>query len=295
MAKIGFMGLGAMGSRMAAHLVAAGHELKVYNRSEAPVQALVDQGATAARTPREAAAGAEFVISMLTDDDVSRRIWLEGDAAAIQGLERGAVAIESSTVTPDFVRVLGTAVEQAGAAMVDAPLAGSRPQAEAKKLIYFVGCESAAFERALPVLNEMGGVVHHVGSVGNGSLFKLVVNSLFATQVEVLAELLGMMQRAGIAPDSAMAVLGELPVTSPAIKGVGGLIASGAYAPMFPVDLVTKDMRYAAATAKRLGAEAPTLESVGDTYTRAGEAGHGALNIHAVAKLFVSSPKRDQE
>ncbi|MEM6732403.1 MAG: NAD(P)-dependent oxidoreductase [Myxococcota bacterium] len=287
MAKIGFMGLGAMGSRMATHLVQAGYEVAVWNRSDGATAPLVDLGARAVATPREAAEGARFVISMVTDDQASRTVWLDDTTGALLGLGPDAVAIECSTLTPDWVRELGRAVEKKSARFADAPLAGSRPQAEARQLIFFVGCTPSVFESVQPLLAAMGSVTHHVGAIGNGALIKLAVNALFATQVEVLGELLGMLKKSGIAPDAAMSVLGELPVTSPAAKGMGGLIVAEKFAPMFPVDLVAKDMRYAAKTAEQAGSDAPTLATVRDAYARASAAGHGALNIQGVAKLFL--------
>ncbi|MEO0811689.1 MAG: NAD(P)-dependent oxidoreductase [Myxococcota bacterium] len=285
MARIGFLGLGAMGSRMAAHLLNGGHDLVVYNRSDAPAEALVRQGAIRAATPQEAAKDAECVITMVTDDPVSRSLWLEGEAAAIHGLSAGTVVVESSTVTASWVQELAEAVEAKGAHCVDAPVIGSRPQAEAQQLVYVVGAEPLVLERVQPILSLMGGAVHHVGPLGHGAAMKLAVNAMFASQVELLGEVLGMLQRAGIQPVTAMEILGQLPVTSPAAKGVGALIVADKTDPLFPVDLVAKDLRYAVSSAAP--DHAPALSAVQRSYEWAQEEGLGDRNINAVAKLFV--------
>src|SRR5579859_1408157 len=111
MSKIAFLGLGAMGSRMMPHLIKAGHAVTVWNRSPAAaVEAAVARGAQSASTPREAAKGAEFVLTMLTDDDASKAVWMTPDIGALAGLETGAIAIEVSTVSPDWLKSLAVAV-----------------------------------------------------------------------------------------------------------------------------------------------------------------------------------------
>jgi len=146
---IAFLGLGAMGARMAARLVAAGHAVAVWNRSLAAAAPLVAAGARLTATPAEAASGATVVFSMVTDDVAARRVWLGGDGAAA-ALRPGAVAIECSTVTPGWVRELAGGVAARGAHLLDAPVAGSRPQAEAGQLVFMVGGEAAALEAARP-------------------------------------------------------------------------------------------------------------------------------------------------
>ncbi|MGA9851128.1 MAG: NAD(P)-binding domain-containing protein, partial [Roseiarcus sp.] len=146
MDTVAFLGLGAMGSRMAQRLLGQGHTLKVWNRSPGPTEALAERGAVRAATPREAAAGADVVISIVSDDSAARSVWLDAEAGACAGLSRGALAVESSSVTPAWILELGAAVRAAGADLVDAQVTGSRPQAEAGQLIYMIGGEEAGFE-----------------------------------------------------------------------------------------------------------------------------------------------------
>ncbi len=281
---IAVLGLGAMGSRMARRLIDAGYSVRGYNRSAPARDALAAAGAACFDTPRRAAAGAGVVISMVTDDEAARAVWLDPDAGALGALTAGTVAIESSTVTPSWVRALAEQVSATGAVLLDAPVAGSRPQAEAGQLIYLVGGAADALAQVRPILEVMGSTVHHAGGTGAGAVVKLIVNALFGVQIAALSELLGLAQSAGIAPADAVALLRELPVTSPAVAGAGSLIAAGQFAPMFPIDLVEKDLRYAVATAPA----APVTEATRAAYDAARSAGLGGLNIAAIAKLYVT-------
>src|SRR5919109_4498430 len=139
MDEIAVLGLGAMGSRMAANLVKAGYGVRVWNRTADAATPLVEAGARQAPSPREAAAGAAFVIAMLRDDEASRKVWLDPENGAFRALDPQAVAIESSTLTLDWIRNLGQAAAEQGLSLLEAPVAGSRPQAEAGQLIYLCG------------------------------------------------------------------------------------------------------------------------------------------------------------
>ncbi|MDJ0945950.1 MAG: NAD(P)-dependent oxidoreductase [Kiloniellales bacterium] len=286
MTRIAVLGLGAMGSRMAARLLAAGHEVSVYNRSPERGAPLEARGARRAATPREAASGAAVVIAMLRDDAASRTVWLDPETGALGGLGAGALAIESSTLTPGWVRDLAPAVAGTGARFLEAPVAGSRPQAEAGQLIYFLGGEAEAVAAARPVLEALGGAQHHVGPAGAAAVVKLAVNALFGIQVAAVAEILGLFRKAGLDAAAAAAVLGETPVLSPAAKGAAGLMLAGNFAPQFPIDLVAKDFGYVAAAAADAGAEMPIAAAVRQVYVRAAEAGLGGDNIAGVAQLF---------
>src|SRR5271168_1104442 len=137
--RIAVLGLGAMGRRMAVRLLRAGHSVSVYNRSAGPLHDLVAAGAMAGTTPRAAADGAEIVIAMVRDNEASRAVWCDEQDGALKGIGAGAIAIESSTLTPGWVRELAAKVQQTGANLLDAPVVGSRPQADAGQLIHLVG------------------------------------------------------------------------------------------------------------------------------------------------------------
>src|SRR5579864_5429565 len=169
MAKIAFLGLGAMGSRMAGNLLKAGHAVTVWNRDPSKVTPLAALGAVIAGTPKAAVPGAEIVIAMVRDDGASQRVWLDPESGALGGVGRQAIAIESSTLTVGWVKTLSAAAAGRGVSFLDAPVVGSRPQAEAAELTFLAGGDSSVLARAEPVLRVMGSAVHHVGSSGAGA------------------------------------------------------------------------------------------------------------------------------
>lgn len=180
MTTIAFLGLGAMGVRMAANLAKAGHAVTVWNRDAAKAQAFCEDGGSMAGTPHEAAMGAEIVISMVTDDVAARSVWLNQETGALGGMSAGAVANECSTVIPAWVRELGHSARAAGVSVLDASVAVSRPQAEAGQLIVMVGGGAAAVVKAEPALSTLAAKLIHVGVVGHGAVLNLAVNTLFA-------------------------------------------------------------------------------------------------------------------
>lgn len=288
MNRIAILGSGAMGSRIAQNLLNANYPIVVYNRTAAKASPLVERGAIFAPTPREAAEQAGVVISMVTDDAISRTVWLDSETGAAAGLSEGSVAIESSTVTVDWTRELAIEIEHRGATFLDAPVVGSRPQAEAGRLIYLVGGKAETLTQVQPILLSAGASsVHHVGTVGQGMLMKLAVNALFAIQVAALAETLGLLVNGGITLEQAMAYLGELPVISPAAKVAGGLMVENRHAPLFPIELVEKDLRYLIATAQLFDALTPTSTAIHQIYQEAIARGLSNDNITGIAQLFI--------
>lgn len=285
-ARVALIGLGAMGARMGQRLLDAGHPLVVYNRTPARADALVAAGATRAETPRAAAEAAEVVIAMVTDDEASRAVWDDPQTGALLGLRAGAIAVESSTVTPARVAALDEAVRARDAALIDAPVAGSRPQAEAGILVHLVGGPSEAVERMRPVLATMSKAAVHAGPIGAGAALKLTVNTLFAVQVAAFAEAVEVLSRLGFDRGAAIKRLAGLPITSPAVAGVAPLIAAGDDAPRFPIALVAKDLRYARVTADSAGARAPMASAAAALYQTAVDGGLGGVNITGIARHF---------
>ena len=136
MSKVAFVGLGAMGSRMAANLLKAGHGVTVCDLAPDAVKKLTDSGARAAADAREAAEGNDFVLAMVRDDEISCKVWLDATSGALAGMKRGAITIECSTITPAWARELGDAISKTGIAMLEAPVSGSTPQAQNAQLIF---------------------------------------------------------------------------------------------------------------------------------------------------------------
>jgi len=274
-----------MGSRMATRLIDAGHDVTVWNRSPAAT-APFEGRATIAATPRAAAANAEIVLSMVRDDPAARQVWLDADTGALAGMSRGAIAIESSTVTPDWAIDFHAAAETHGVNALDAPVAGSLPQAEAGQLIFLVGGDAEPLARVGYALAAMGGAVHHLGGAGMGARIKLAINALLGIQVAAGAELIAALDKAGLPPAKAAEVIGAVPVASPALRAYLAGMVAGNFTPMFPVDMIEKDLGYALAMAGAGAAPMPMVDAARATYQRGSEAGLGAENMNAVVKLY---------
>jgi 3-hydroxyisobutyrate dehydrogenase len=286
MAQVAVLGLGAMGSRMARNLLAAGHTVAVWNRTPAVCLPLAEAGAALADSPRAAAAGADFVIAMLRDDVASQAVWLHPDTGALAGMRPGAIAIESSTLTIGFMRHLAAQVATAGFAFLDAPVAGSRPQAEAAQLIYLVGGDASVLAQADPVLRAMGNTIHYAGSAGNGAAIKLAVNTLLGVQVAAMAEIIGLFEKTGLDPARATDILTSTPVCSPAAKGAAASMLAGTFAPMFPAALAEKDFGYTIAAAAAVGAAMPIAESTRAVLATAITGGFGPDHLTGVVRLY---------
>ena len=286
--SIAFLGLGAMGSRIAANLSQAGYELHVWNRTQARCNPLVEKGATAHASPCEAAQQADIVIAMVRDDRASRAVWLDEDTGALAGMARDAVAIECSTLSLDWCTQLADHMTTRQVRFLDAPVVGSRPQSEVHQLIHLVGGDPDTLHRVEAVLEASAGAIHHIGKPGAGMAMKLAVNALFSIQVAALGELLGFLARQGIENAAAAALLGQLPVTSPAARVTAAAIASGNFAPLFPIELVHKDLGYAINAAAPVSS-LPLTANAQALFAQAIQHSCGSENINAVAKIFNSN------
>lgn len=288
MSNIAFLGLGAMGSRMAANLIKAGHSLTVWNRTPKAAEALLAAGAQWAASPFEAAKAADFVISMVRDDSASKSVWCDPERGAFAAIRSGAIAIESSTLSVDWIRELGRSAQARGIGLIEAPVSGSRPAAEAAQLVYLVGGEAEVLASAEGVLKSMGAAIHHVGPIGSGTLVKLATNALLGIQVTALAELIGMLGRCGTDVVKAIQAIAGTPVWSPVDNVIAGSMLRGDFQPQFPVELIEKDFGYALAAAGS-DATAPTLAAARAVFRQGIAHGLGGDNMTSVAQVF--SPK----
>lgn len=271
--KIAFCGLGRMGVPMAARLLAAGHELRVWNRTPGKAGALVDAGATEAGSPAEAAAGAEVVVTMLADPAAVE------DVVSGAELRSGTTLIEMSTIGPDAVRSLAASVPE-GVDVLDAPVLGSIPQATGGTLKIFVGGDIGVFERHRPVLEAMG-TPRHLGPLGAGAAMKLVANSTLGALMTGLAEALALADGLGLGEADVLDILSESPIGVTA-KGKRPLIESGVYTPNFTLALAAKDLRLVMEAAEAAGVELRVAAAARSWLERADEHGLGDLDYSAV-------------
>jgi 3-hydroxyisobutyrate dehydrogenase len=257
--SVAILGLGTMGAGMAANLLKAGFSLTVYNRTTAKAQALVSAGARLASTPAEAAKGASIVIGMLADDAASGEVWT-GKDGALEGIRQGAVLIESSTVSPAWIAELAELSARHGAELLDAPVTGSRMQAEGGQLTFLVGGSDQALQIATPALKAMSKEIVHLGPVGSGAKMKLINNFLCGVQVASLAEGLTWIERSGLDREKALSILKSGAPGSPLLGAISERMINHNYTVNFLLRLMTKDLKYAQSEAADCKVELKTAE-----------------------------------
>jgi len=270
-----------MGAGMATNLLKAGFPLAVWNRTAAKAQPLAAQGARIADSPADAAKGAQVILAMVADDQVSRAVWL-GENGALAAAEKGAVLIESSTLSPAWVAELAHTASEHGLHLVDAPVTGSRVQAEGGQLSFIVGGDDAAVAIARPVLEPMAKEVIHLGPVGSGAKLKLINNFLAAVQIASLAEGLTWIERSGLDREKALTFLKSAAPGSPLVAGISARMTAKNYDVNFLRRLMTKDIRYAEAEAASCDVELNTAMAARRLFENAIEQGYGEKDMSAV-------------
>ena len=282
--SIALLGLGTMGHGMAANLLKSGFPLTVWNRTKAKAEPLVRAGATVADSPAHAANRAVFILAMLADDAVSRAAWL-GQDGALAAMPSGSIAIECSTLSPDWIRELQEAVTHRGLRMAEAPVTGSRTQAEAGQLNFLVGADQETLAAVTPVLQCMSKEILHLGPVGSGAQLKLINNFLCAVQVTSFAEALVWMERTGLRLDSALDFLKRGAPGSGILSAMSERMTHRTYDVNFLLRLMAKDLRYARAAAAQLGVDVSTSSPALDLFNQAEEQGLGEKDMSAVVEV----------
>jgi 3-hydroxyisobutyrate dehydrogenase len=281
MSTVAFIGLGAMGSRMAMNLHAAGHKLRVYNRDKAKTKPFADKGIEVCDSPAAAAKGAEFVCSIVSDDVATRAVML-GASGVIGAAAQGTIVLDSSTNTPAMAKEVAKAAAAKGIFYLDAPVSGSLIQAQGKELVILVGGDKAAFDKAQPVLGAMGRMVRRIGDTGAGATLKLINNMLSASLTAAIAEGAQAAEAAGLDKDATMEVLNEGAAGSRLMKTKLPKIFKRDFAPQFQLELMEKDLRYFLALAQDLDRPAPIASLVRSQYQAARRAQLGKLDSCAV-------------
>ena len=283
--KVGFIGLGNMGSGMAANLFRAGHELTVYNRTPEKRRPLIELGARVAGTVAEACTG-EVVITMLADDSALRRMVLEEDGI-VDTLRQGATHISMSTVSVELTRDLTQAHEQAGQQFVAAPVFGRPEMAAAAKLFIVVAGAPAAVRICQPLLDAMGQRTFPFGTEpATASLVKLAGNFMIAATIETLGEVLSLVGKGGIEPGSFVELLTSTLFPAPAYRTYGALIAQSKFQPAgFAAPLGHKDVRLLLAAAESLRVPMPIGSLLNDRLLRLLAQGGESLDWSAISQL----------
>jgi 3-hydroxyisobutyrate dehydrogenase-like beta-hydroxyacid dehydrogenase len=241
--RVGFVGLGIMGSRQAANLARAGHELTVYNRTRATAEAWVaEHGGTVADTPAAVGAASDVVISMVVDGDQVREVLLGEDGVAA-GAAPGTLCVDMTTIAPGQTRAIGAELAARGLGMLDAPVTGSSPKAQDGTLTIMAGGEATDFARAEPLLRIMGALVLHVGELGQGEMVKLINNSVAAANAVTVGEALLVGERTGVDLDALVQVMGAGSGGSAMLALKSGPMREHDYATLFKLEHMLKDVR----------------------------------------------------
>jgi 3-hydroxyisobutyrate dehydrogenase len=285
--RVALLGTGTMGSGMARNLRKAGFPLTVYNRTREKAQNLAETGAEVADTPALAAAGAAVVLSMLADDDASREAWL-GPDGALPAMQAGSVVVECGTVSPEWVKQLHQEAEAGGLRMMDAPVTGSRPQAEAGELMFLLGADTATLEAVRPVLEAMGKSILHFGPVGSGVLLKLVNNFLCGVQIASFAEAVAWIERSPLDRAQALDFLKTGAPGSSILKAMSERMTARTYEVNFMLRLLDKDLRYAQQAAAATDVELTTAACSRKLFEQAEADGYGDRDMSAVVEILRS-------
>ena len=286
--RVAFLGLGIMGTGMARRLLGAGARLTVFNRSAERARALAADGAAVAPSPREAAADADIVFSMVADDAASHAIW-EGGRGALAGVRPGTVLVESSTVTVGRIRDLSESAARIGCELVDAPVTGSKMQAAGGELTFLVGASDEALARVRPVLEVMGKSIVHLGPTGSGALVKLINNFLAGVQATSLAEAIAIIERSPLDRGQALAAIVNGSPGSPVMKTLASRITAEDYSPNFYLHLLAKDLGYAIAEGESRDVPMATAHAALGVLRASIERGDGEKDMAAVVEQFRST------
>lgn len=292
MTTIGFIGLGAMGSQLAGRLL-DGNEVIGSNRTPERAADLLARGMQWRDTPREVAAAAEVIFSMVTDDAALEAI-TAGPNGLLAGLAPGALYIDMSTVSPRASRELAEQVAARGALMLDAPVSGSVPAAADGTLTIMVGGSRQAYRRAEPLLRRLGRSVTHVGDNGQAVLLKLAVNINLGAQMLAFSEALLFAARGGVDPAVAAQVMTGSPIGSPMLQGRAPLVLDLPAQAWFDIALLHKDLRLVIDTAEQLGVPVSSAMTTEGELTVAEQLGLGHRDIAALYQaLALSVAARD--
>ena len=290
MTTIGFVGLGAMGGRIAGRLLASGHPMVGWNRTKLKAEPLLELGLVWRDTPREVAETAELVFSMVTDDAALEAI-AAGPDGLLAGLAAGKIWVDMSTVSPKASAAVAEQARALGTAMLDAPVSGSVREAETGTLTIMVGGDGEAFAALEPLLHELGSAVRHIGANGQGLLLKLAVNVSLAAQMLAFSEGVLLAERGGIARELAVEVMAGSAIGSPFLRGRAPLVLDLPDEAWFDVGLAHKDIRLALATGSREHVPLPSAALADDWFTKATSLGYGHRDVASLLSVLAKDAR----
>lgn len=287
-ACVGFVGLGIMGQSMAGHLLAAGHPLRVYNRSRDKASRLVEQGAVWCDTPGEVAAGSDVVITMVGYPRDVEQVWL-GEDGLLPHARPGALLIDMTTSSPQLAERLAAEAGGRGCRALDAPVSGGDIGAREARLSIMAGGDAAAYEEALPIFQRMGKTIVHTGPAGTGQHTKMCNQVVIASTIMGVCEGLAYAREAGLDLDVVLQCIGGGAAGSFQLQVMGPRIVKGDLAPGFMIEHFLKDLSIALAEAERMNLRLPGAAQARKLYAQLVEQGHGRDGTQALSLLYGAS------
>ncbi|MBH0330016.1 6-phosphogluconate dehydrogenase [Brevibacillus brevis] len=276
---IGWIGLGNMGIPMASNLLAAGYDVRVWNRTPGKAAPLVALGAKETATLSALVAQSDVLFTMVSDDEAVKAIYTGSDGLLSLPVQ-GKLAVDMSTISPDTSRFLAEQTRQVGLRFLDAPVSGSVGPAKEGKLVIMVGGERADYEIAKPMLDKLGKAAFYLGPNGAGTSAKLAINLLLGITVQGVSETLLFARSLGIGTEQMLDIISESAVGTPLVRGKAASILADDYPAAFALKHMAKDLRLA----HEAGVSTPLAESVNATYRHALESGLGELDLMAILR-----------
>jgi 3-hydroxyisobutyrate dehydrogenase-like beta-hydroxyacid dehydrogenase len=287
MTTCAFIGLGVMGYPMAGHLIGAGHDVTVYNRTpERARQWVAEHGGNSAATPAEAAGVAEMVFVCVGNDDDVRAV-TTGPGGALQGMEAGSVLIDHTTVSALLARELSAAAGDSGVGFIDAPISGGQAGAENGALTVMCGGEKLTFDRVAPVIDAYARAVTLLGPSGSGQLTKMVNQICIAGLVQALSEGIDFARRAGLDVDQVVETISKGAAGSWQMENRGSTMGRREFDFGFALDWMRKDLSICLDEAGRIDATLPVTSMIDQFYARLQRQGHGRWDTSSLIELLV--------
>lgn len=293
MAKLGFVGLGLMGSRIVKRLLDAGHEVYGYNRTRAKAESLIQAGMLWKNSPKEVAQAADITLSMVADTAALSSV-TDGDNGILAGLSAGKIYVDMSTVSPEVTRLIARRVTDSGAEMLDAPVSGSVSAVEAGSLIIYVGGKKEALEKVRPIFEQLSQKIIYVGESGQAVSMKIAINLNIAPQLISLFEGVLLAERSGIPRAEALDGLLNSVAASTAMKYRAPFILKMPDEVWFSAAMMKKDIQLALDLGKELGVTLKTAELANEMLTKAIEMGWGDEDFAVLFRVVEQlSPKKE--
>ncbi|WP_291721843.1 NAD(P)-dependent oxidoreductase [Bernardetia sp.] len=290
--KITFIGLGIMGTEMATHLAnnqkEHDFELTVYNRSKEATEKLAKQGTKVADSVNEAVSEADIVFSMLANPEAVENVFF-GENGGLSAMKKDTIWLDCSTVNPSFSKRAFEEAKKQGVKFIDAPVAGSKPQAQNKELVFFIGAEKGSIKDIEPYLLMMGQKILSLGDVGKGSSFKMIVNIMLAQSMLMFSESILLGESMGLDRDFLLNTLPNLAVTAPFTKFKAPKIKENDYEVQFPLELMHKDLHLATLTAYEQNQPLFLANLTKELFASAKKEGLGRLDFSAIHQFLEKS------